>query len=448
MRRKIYDLMKEWKEKENGTSALMIDGARRVGKSYIVEEFAKKEYKSYILIDFNKADDIIMNLFDDLTNLDIIFQLLEEIYKVKLYERESLIIFDEVELCKKARRAIKYLVADGRYDYIETGSLLSIKQNVEGIVIPSEERHLELNTFDFEEFCWALGEETICDLIRECFKKKISVGPVLHRRCMLLFRKYLIVGGMPQAILTYLTSNSFSETDKMKRNILKLYRDDVSKYAYGYEYKVKSIFDEIPSALSRHEKKFRLADIDKNARFRDYESAFFWLDDAMIVNICFNTTNPMLGLNLNRDRISLKCYMADTGLLISHAFNEKMIASNDLYVKILFDKLEVNLGMIYENVIAQMLKANGYKLHFYSNYSKINEDKMEIDFLITNNNITNRHNIIPIEVKSSNKISLTSLNKFIKKYNEQLAIPYVIYNGEFKIENNIIYIPYYMAISL
>lgn len=447
MKRKIYTTLLDWKERRAGKTALLIDGARRVGKSYIVEAFAKKEYRSYILIDFFTASQDVKDLFENyLHDLDTFFLFLSNYYQVKLYPRETLIIFDEVQEFPRARGAIKYLVADGRYDYIETGSLMSIKKNVQDALIPSEEHHVNLYPMGFEEFLWALGDDMLMPFIKERFEKKQPLGPALHRKAMDLFRQYLIVGGMPQAVKEFVESRDFDEVDRVKRDILTLYRADMMKHAQGYEIKVARVFDEIPAQLQKHERKFKLADLEKNARMRDYEDALFWLDDAMIVNTCYNSTAPNIGLKLNMDRLTLKCYMADTGLLISHAFDENGIVSEEIYKKILFDKLEVNMGMIVENVVAQMLVASGHKLYFYSNPSR--EDKnarMEIDFLIAKDKISNRHNISPIEVKSSTRYTLTSLRKFVTKYKEQTHIPYVIHPNDFKEEDGIVYLPLYMT---
>ncbi len=450
MRRKIYDDLVKWKRNSNGKTALLIDGARRTGKSYIANYFAKENYKSYILLDFNRVPEEIKKLFDlYLDDLDSLFLYLSNYYNVKLYERDSLIIFDEVQLYPRARSAIKYLVEDGRYDYIETGSLVSIKENVSDILIPSEEQHLKMYPMDFEEFLWAMGNNNLMDLIRKCFNEKKALGEVFHRKAMDYFRQYMIVGGMPQAVEEYVNSRDFNKVDQIKRNILELYRDDIGKHAGKYSLKVRSIFDEIPSQLQRHKKKFKITSLDKNAKNRDYEDAFLWLNDAMIVNQAFNTTEPSLGLSLNLDSTFYKCYMADTGLLISHAFSENGIVSEEIYKKILFDKLEYNGGMILENVVAQMLVSSGHKLYFYSNNSRENsDDRMEIDFLISKHLITNRHNISPIEVKSSKNYTLTSLNKFVKKYNNYLANPYVIHVGDYKEDNGIIYLPVYMTILL
>lgn len=450
LKRKIYDTLSEWKKSSAGKTVLLIDGARRVGKSYIAEEFAKNEYESYILLDFNRAAKSVLDLFDAyLDDLDTFFLFLSQYYGVKLVERKSLIIFDEVQLFPRARAALKYLVADGRYDYIETGSLMSIKKNAKEILIPSEERHVRMVPMDFEEFLWAIGSDITAEFLRTCFEKRLPLGQALHRKVMDCFRQYLIVGGMPQAVSEYVATKDFARVDAVKRDILELYRADIVKHAAGYEMKVESIFDEIPAQLQKHEKKFKLSSLKRAARFREYEDAFFWLTDAMIVNPCYNTTAPNIGLKLNMDRMTLKCYMADTGLLISHAFDENSIVSEELYKKLLFDKLEVNEGMLVENIVAQMLVAGGHKLYFYSCPTDTNPaSRMEIDFLIAKSKTTARHNISPVEVKSGKNYTLSSIKKFITKFGEQLFEPYVLHSSDLKVEDGIVYLPLYMAMFL
>lgn len=447
MKRKIYNDLVKWKNEDAGCTAILIDGARRVGKSYIAEEFAKANYSTYILIDFNRVSKEITDLFlHYLNDLDTFFLYLSNYYNVKLVERDTLIIFDEVQLFPKARSAIKYLVADGRYDYLETGSLMTIKKNIKDILIPSEERHIKMYPLDFEEFLWALDNNMLMDFIRKCFNNKMPLGQVLHRKAMDYFRQYLIVGGMPQAVDAYAKTKDFARVDQIKRNILELYRADIIKHAQGYEMKVEQIFDDIPAQLQKHNKKFKMSSLKKDARFRDYEDAIYWLSDAMIVNICYNSTAPNIGLKLNMDRMTMKCYMADTGLLISHAFDENSIVSEEIYKKLLFDKLEVNQGMIVENIVAQMLAASNHKLYFYANASRNDtSSRMEIDFLIAKSKATNRHNISPIEVKSSKNYTLSSLNKFRKKFDNQLHIPYVLHTSDLKEENGILYLPLYMT---
>ena len=446
MKRKIYNELLEWKNKRNGATAVIIEGARRIGKSYIVEEFARNEYDSYLLIDFNKADKVVWEWFDNyLEDLDTLLMNLQIHYGVRLTPRKSVIIFDEVQLCPRARSAIKYLVADGRFDYIETGSLVSIKKNVKDILIPSEEQALPMYPMDFEEFLWALDDELMMPFITQCFQKRKPLGG-LHRKALDYFRTYMIVGGMPQSILKYIETHDFDEVDRIKRSILQVYKNDIAKYASNVEHKVKSIFDELPAQLQKHEKKFRLSALEPGAAYRDYDDAFFWLSDAGIVNICYNCTAPNIGLRLNMERNTLKCYMADTGLLFSHAFDEKGRVPNEIYQKIIHDKLEINDGMLVENIVAQMLTAAGHKLYFYSNSSRENaEDRMEIDFLTAKSKLTSRHNITPIEVKSSQRYTLSSINKCINKFGNYLSTPIVLHSADLKQEKGIDYLPFYMT---
>lgn len=415
-----------------------------------MEEFAKNNYKSYILIDFSKVSDKVKELFEQyLDDLDTFFMLLSTYFSIELHQRESLIILDEVQLFPRARSAIKHLVADGRYDYIETGSLISIKENIKNILIPSEEEHLKMYPLDFEEFLWAIGDTTLIPTLKKLFDNQKPVGQLIHRKAMDLFRQYMLVGGMPQAVEKFVETKDFNQVDKQKRIILDLYKDDIAKHSGGYSLKVRSIFNQIPSQLQKHEKKLKLSSIEKGAKYRDYDDAIFWLNDSMVVNNAFNTTEPSIGLKMNTDLISMKCYMGDTGLLISHTFDEKGIMSEEIYKKILFDKLEFNEGMFMENIVAQMLVASGNSLYFYSNSSRDNiQDRMEIDFLIQKSTITSRHNISPIEVKSGKNYTINSLKKFIKKYKNQLDIPYVIHTGDFKIEDGIVYLPVYMTMFL
>lgn len=449
MKRKMYDKMLKWKNSRE-KSALLIDGARRVGKSYIAEQFAKENYKSYILIDFYRAPKEVTDLFENyLDDLDSLFMYLSAYYKTKLFKGESLLIFDEVQMFPKARGAIKYLVADGRYDFIETGSLMSIKKNVKDIIIPSEETHIFMYPMDFEEFLWALGDETLVPLMKDCFEKKKPMGQLLHRKAMDYFRQYMIVGGMPQAVDLFARTRDFDALDKVKRDILTLYRQDIMKHSDGRELEVEAIFDEIPAQLSKHEKKFKLSDIKTGANMRKYRQPFNWLADAMIVNNCYNSTEPNIGLKLNMERKTVKCYMADTGLLISHAFDENGIVSEEIYKRLLFDKLSVNNGMIMENVVAQMLTAAGHKLYFFSKSSRENAaDRMEIDFLIAKSKVTNKHNISPIEVKSGDRYTLSSINKFRAKYAEYTNTPYVLHTKDLKEEDGIVYLPIYMTMFL
>ena len=447
MKRKVYNDILKWKKESQGKTALLVEGARRVGKSYIVEEFAKENYKSYILIDFSKVSNEVKALFDNyLDNLDYLFTYISNYYGKKLYERDTLFIFDEIQFCPRARGAIKHLVADGRYDYIETGSLISIKKNVKDILIPSEEEMIKMNPMDFEEFLWAMGNDTLMDFIKECYHNKKEMGQALHRKAMDYFKEYLIVGGMPQAVLEYSSSRDFEKTDKIKRNILNLYREDIRKFSEELNLKVEQIFDNIPSQLQKHEKKFNISSLDENARYRNFEGAFYWLSDACLVNIAHNTTEPSIGLGQRIDSNSFKCYFFDTGLLLSMTFNEKALINEEIYKKILFDKLSFNEGMILENVVSQMLVASGRKLYFFSrNDREASAETMEIDFLISSNKVTSKHNIIPIEVKSGERYTFSSLTKLNNKYKDYLDKSIIIHTKDLKEEEGVLYIPVYMT---
>lgn len=445
LRRKIYDRLVSWKQNSKGSSALLIDGARRVGKSYIAEQFAADEYRTHITIDFGNAPKDVLDLFVyDSADLDLFFAKLAAFYSTTLHKRESLIIFDEVQQYPRARQLIKYLVADGRYDYLETGSLIRLKKNVQDIIIPSEEEHIEMFPMDFEEFLWAMGDEATVPLIRRCFETRKPLGQPLHRKVMNDFRQYLLVGGMPQAVLAYLDGKNFEAADEAKRRILRLYRDDVSKFAEGYEDKVFAIFDGIPGQLSKKEKKYTLSSLDKNARFRTFEDSFIWLSEAMVVNTCFNATDPNVGLALSADHKKQKCYMADTGLLVTLTFMDKSYTDNELYRAILFDKMDINEGMLMENMVGQILRTNGHKLYFYSRSdNEHRENHMEIDFLITEGK-----KISPIEVKSGSYRSHSSLDKFRTKFSSKVGQSYILYTKDVMTKDNILHLPLYMAMCL
>ena len=449
-RRKIYDKLLDWKSNCKGTKALLIEGARRIGKSTIVEEFGKNEYKSYILIDFNKVNRVVIEAFENLSGkLDDFFMVLSSEYNTQLYKKESLIIFDEVQKYPHARELIKYFVSDGRYDYIETGSLISIKENVKDITIPSEERKIRMYPMDFEEFCWALENEQILEVIRSCFAKKEGLPKGLHNSAMLLFRQYLLVGGMPKSIDVFVSrSKDFVASDIEKRDILDLYREDIRKIDKKYQAKVQTTFDQIPAFLSKHEKRIILSRLDPNAKADNYEESFFWLADSMICNECFNCSDPNVGLAMNEDRTFIKCYMGDTGLLVSHAFSENDITETNLYKNILFDKLSINEGMLYENAIMQMLTANGHRPYFYTHYNEDNHrNDIEIDFLITEGGKV-REKIIPIEVKSSSKYSTVSLERFLSKFRNRISSAYVIHPKNLLLKDGIVCIPPYMTFCL
>ena len=446
MKRKIYSKLLEWKNQDHGSSAILIDGARRVGKSYIAEEFGKNEYKSYMLIDFARGEKRVKALFEEyLDDLDTFFSYLQVAKGVKLHRRESLIIFDEVEYFPKAREAIKHLVADGRYDYIETGSLISIAENVQDILIPSEERDLAMYPMDFEEFLWAKGREDLMPMVRDCFLQRRPLGP-LHKMTMDLFREYMIVGGMPQVVEKYMSTRDFTIADAEKRKILNLYRKGIKKHAGPHALRVERIFDEIPGQLSKHEKKFSFSAFGKDARLREYEDAVMWLTDAMVVNVACSATEPNVGLALSKDSSAIKCYFLDTGLLVSHAFSTNSLTAEDVHRHLLFDDLEFNRGMFVENVVAQQIAASGAQLYFFSRNERGNRaESMEIDFLLAKSKLAAKNNVIPIEVKCGSRLSHKSLDKFRGRYAEWLSTPYLLSTHDVKVEGDIVYLPLYMS---
>lgn len=450
LKRKIYSKLLKWKEEAKGRKAILIEGARRIGKSTICEEFAKNEYDNYILIDFAKKDKEVEQYFESyLNDLDTLFMMLQAHFGKKLKRRDAVIIFDEVQMYPQARAAIKYLVADGRYDYIETGSLISIKENVKDIVIPSEERHLNMYPLDFEEFAWALGEELLLDCIKNCFNKKIPMDRGLHNKAMLLFKQYMLVGGMPKPVILFIENHKdFSLADKEKRDILKLYREDIMKINAQYKGKVLAIFDQIPGLLSQHEKRVVFKKIQEGSYAEQYEETFFWLADSMMSNECFMCNDPNVGLSINEVRTYVKCYMGDTGLLVSHAFDENELLEDEVYKQILSGKLSMNEGMLYENVIAQMLTANGHKLYFYTHYNdKKHRNDIEIDFVLSNNSKL-KYKIYPIEVKSGAKYTTTSLVRFKEKFKNRIGESYIIHPRNLIIKDDMVCIPPYMVMML
>lgn len=440
-KRKVYQSLKKWQKDSAGQTAVVIEGARRIGKSTVVEEFAKNEYESYILIDFNVVPKMIKDLFSNSRDdLDNIFNTLQTYFRVNLIERKSAIIFDEVQLCPDARSLIKYLVKDGRYDYIETGSLISLKRNIQDIVVPSEEHRIEMFPMDFEEFLWATGDETTMPFLRDRYREKSPVGP-LHRELMKRFRTYILVGGMPQAVAAYLDDSDFEQADLIKKTILRLYREDIHKYAGGSDEKVVAIFDRIPGQLNNKNKRFVLASLSESARSRGYEEAFSWLDESMIANLCFNTTDPSVGLALTEQETNVKCYSGDTGLLVTQTFEHKPYLDNEIYRAILLDKLNINEGMIMENFVAQSLRSSGYDLYFYSrNDEKTRENDMEIDFIITQDEKLN-----PIEVKSGNYNRHSSIDKFKSKFGKKVGTRYILHTKDLRTDSDLVYLPLYMA---
>ena len=449
-KRKIYSKLLAWKEESHGTKAIMVEGARRIGKSTIVKEFAKNEYESFICIDFAKKDENIEGYFlHYLDKMDDLFMMLGTYYGVKLIPRKSAIIFDEVQMFPQARAAIKYLVADGRFDYIETGSLISIRENIKDIVIPSEERSMKMYPMDFEEFAWAFGEEQLLEYIRSCFEKKEALERGIHNKAMLLFKQYMLVGGMPKAVDLFLENNKdFGSVDAEKRDILNLYRNDIMKIKAQYRSKVLAIYDQIPGLLSKHDKRVVFKEIKEGSYAEQYNETFFWLADSMISNECFLCNDPNVGLSINEDRTYIKCYMGDTGLLVSHAFDENELLENEVYSQILNDKLSINEGMLYENVIAQMLVANGHKLYFYTHYSEEkHRNDMEIDFILSNNSKL-KYKLFPIKVKSGKRYSTNSLTKFKEKYKSRIGECYVIHPRNLVVKDGVICIPPYMTMCL
>ena len=436
-RRKIYDEMLSWKEKYSSKYALLIKGARRVGKSTIAEEFAKKEFKSYILIDFAHTSQDIISLFDDTYNLDFFFLQLQQLTGVRLYEKESVIIFDEVQLLPKARQAIKYLVADGRYNYIETGSLISIRKNTEDILIPSEEHKLSMYPMDFEEFLWAINDEVTATTIKTLIQMKKPAGDVLHRNLMRIFRLYMLIGGMPQAVATYIEQNNLQEVDVVKREIVDLYEEDFTKIDKNGL--AGDIYDAIPSSLSGNASRYVLSNAREGARSEQVREFIPDLLSSYTVNIAYHANDPGVGLALEKDSGRYKLFNSDVGLFVTLAFRDKKYTENVIYNKLLSDKLEKNLGYVYENVVAQMLIAKGHNLFYYTMESDTSNHLLEIDFLISVGN-----KICPIEVKSGNYRGHKSMDVFCDKFSSRIGEKYFAHTKDYKRENGINYIPVYM----
>ena len=440
-KRKVYDSMLKWKEERNGNTALLLQGARRIGKSTIAEEFARREYKSYILIDFSKASKEVISLFDDISDLNFLFLRLQFIYQTQLYERESVIIFDEVQLQPLARQAIKHLVKDNRYDYIETGSLISVRSKSSDIIIPSEETKINMYPMDYEEFRWALGDTTTIALMRNAFEKKISLGEAVHRKLMRDFRLYMLVGGMPQAVASYIKTNNFSEVDLVKRDIISLYEEDFGKI--DNTGKAKAMYDAIPSQLSKNAARYQVGKTANKQKVDRIINIIKDMEDSMTTNLAFHSDDPNIGLALTKDEEYFKMYCSDTGLFVTLVFKDSDITENVIYNKLLNDKLSTNLGYVYENMIAQMLKATGKELFYHTIPYAEGKKYYEIDFLISD-----KHKISPIEVKSSGYKTHKSLDEFCKKYSERVMNKYVIYTKDYKRENGVEYIPVYMTMFL
>lgn len=444
-KRKIYEKLLEWKRRSKGRSALLIEGARRVGKSTIVEVFGKNEYKSYVIVDFMKPNKKVLSaILDHPDDLSVFFNELSFAYNVVLHERETLIVFDEVQRCPEARQLLKALVGDGRYDYVETGSLISIRMNVKDITIPSEEEAIGMYPMDFEEYLWAIGDKVTFPAIKKAFEERRPMGRSFHETAMHRFREYLLVGGMPQAVDKFIETRNLGEVDMVKRSILRLYHNDIAKYAGKDAAKVRRVFDGIPGQLSKKEKKYSLASLDKEARYRNYEEAFLWLDEAKVANIAYNATDPSVALSLSEDNSTLKVYLLDTGLMISQTLGDRPYTESSIYSEVYSGDLYINEGMIMENYVAQAFSCSERKLFFYSRYDLSSaENRMEIDFLIRRGD-----KICPVEVKSGNYRSHLSLDKFKKKFKKRIGETFILYTKDVMLKDDIIHLPLYMAMFL
>ncbi len=440
-KRKIYDSMLKWKQERNGETALLIQGARRIGKSTIAEEFARKEYKSYILIDFSKVSKEVRDLFNDVSDLNYILLRLQFIFQVELYERKSVIIFDEVQLQPLARQAIKHLVKDGRYDYIETGSLISVRSKSRNIIIPSEETKIDMFPMDFEEFRWALGDKATIPLLRKAFESKTALGDAVHRKLMRDIRLYMLVGGMPQAVSAYIKTNNFMAVDRVKRDIITLYEEDFIKLDNSG--RAKAMYNAIPAQLSRNTSRYQIGNAVPDEKIDRVINIIKDMEDSMTTNIAFHTDDPNIGLALTKNQEYFKMYTSDTGLFVTLAFMDSDVTENVIYEKLLSDKLSTNLGYVYENLIAQMLRATGKNLFYHTIPYAEGKKYYEVDFIITN-----KHKISPIEVKSSGYKSHKSLDEFSTKYSERITNKYVIYTKDYKREGGVEYIPVYMTLFL
>ena len=440
-KRKIYDTMLKWKTERNGDTALLIQGARRIGKSTIAEEFARHEYKSYILIDFSRVSKEVSDLFNDISDLNYLFIRLQFIYQVQLYERESVIIFDEVQLQPLARQAIKHLVKDHRYDYIETGSLISVRSKSRNILVPSEETKVDMYPMDYEEFRWALGDTATIPLLRTAFEKKMPLGDAVHRKLMRDFRLYMLVGGMPQAVSAYIRTNNFTAVDQAKRDIIALYEEDFGKIDDSG--RAKALYDAIPAQLSRNAMRYQVGKAVSGERAERIVNIVKEMEDSMTVNVVYHSDDPNVGLALTKNEEYFKMYASDTGLFVTLAFKDADITENVIYDKLLNDKLSTNLGYVYENVIAQMLKATGKNLFYHTIPYAGGKKYYEIDFVIPD-----RHKISPIEVKSSGYKTHKSLDEFCSKFSDRIMNKYLIYTKDYRRENGVEYIPVYMTMFL
>lgn len=437
-KRKIYEKLLEWKQESDGKTALLIEGARRIGKSTVVEAFGKNEYESYILIDFSTASKTVRELFEDISDLDYLFLQLQLQYRVDLHERKSLIIFDEVQLCPLARQAIKSLVKDHRYDYIETGSLISIRRNVQDILIPSEERKIEMYPMDYEEFQWAVGDTTTIPLMKKVFEAGKSVGEQMNRKLLRDFRLYMLVGGMPQAVNEYIQTNNFRKVDAVKRDILNLYGDDFKKI--DPTGKLSLLFEAIPAQLNKNASRYQVSSVLEGERADKILESIAELKDSKTVLVSYHSNDPNVGMSNNKDLTKFKLFLCDTGLFVTLMFKDKDFTENIIYEKLLNDKLNANLGYLYENVVAQVLTANGNELFYHTFMNKKSRHNYEIDFLLSRKN-----KVCPIEVKSSGYKTHASLDAFMKKFSDRILWRYLVYTKDLKKDEDIICLPVYMV---
>lgn len=440
-KRKIYDKFLTWKKNSNGNSALLVEGARRIGKSTIVEEFGKNEYRTYILIDFTKVSDSVKALFDDLSDLNYLFLQLQLVFKKELHERDSLIIFDEVQFCPKARQSIKHLVADHRYDYIETGSLISIKKNVKDILIPSEEETLQMFPMDYEEFRWALGDTITVPILKNFYDSKKSLGDEANRKAMRDFRLYMLVGGMPKVVATYIESNNFRKVDEEKRKILKLYEEDFWKF--DPTGRAATLFKAIPSQLEKNASRYQVSSVLENERAGSVLELVSEMESSKTVLISYNSDDPNAGLSRTKDLEKFKMFVCDTGLFTTMIFEDKDFTENVIYEKLLTDKLGSNLGYLYENVVAQILAANGNKLFYYTFLNRKSGHNYEIDFLLARKN-----KVCPVEVKSGGYNTHASLDAFCEKFSSRILDKYLVYTKDFRKDNDVFMLPVYMTMFL
>ncbi len=437
-RRKIYSKLLKWKEESCGRTAALVEGARRVGKSTIVEEFAKNEYRSYILLDFSKASKTVLQLFDDISDLDYLFLCLQTVFRKDLHKRESLIIFDEVQFCPKARQAIKHLVADNRYDYIETGSLVSIRKNVKDILIPSEERRIQMYPMDYEEFLWALNDNQTYPLLCKLWEEKRSFGDDMNRTLLRPFRLYMLVGGMPQAVDTYLETNSFRAVDEVKRDILNLYEEDFRKIDPSG--KAGLLFRAIPSQLEKNASRYHISSVLEGERSSSVLELISEMENSKTVLISYHSDDPNAGLSRTKDLEKFKMFLCDTGLFTTMIFRDKDFTENIIYEKLLNGKLEANLGYLYENAVAQILNANGNRLFYYTFLNEKRRHNYEIDFLLAE-----RNKISVLEVKSGGYMTHASMDAFCEKFSSRVLEKYLVYTKEFRKDRDIFCIPVYFV---